>query len=49
LQVEHKMLGESYDVYNGSANITITGYEPTYAVDESEINTSYEIVGSAKA
>jgi len=43
------MLGESYDVYNGSANITITGYEPTYAIDESEINTSYEIVGSAKA
>ena len=49
LQVEHKMLLESYDIYNGSANITITGYEPTDSVDESEINTSYEIVGSAKA
>lgn len=49
LQVEHKMLGESYDIYNGSANITITGYEPTYDVDESEINASYEIIGSAKA
>lgn len=49
LQVEHRELLESYDIYNGSANITITGYEPTNLVDESEINTSYEIVGSAKA
>lgn len=48
LQVEHKMLGESYNVYNGQANVTITGYEPTYDVDEYEINASYEIIGSAK-